>query len=53
MKDRLKALKKGFKDGLEYGENNNPYINNGMCDEYWLYEQGYEKGVAEYCKELK
>ena len=30
MEDRLKAHKKGFDDGLEYGENKNPYENNGM-----------------------
>lgn len=45
--------KKGFHDGFEYGENKNPYKNNGMCDEWWLYEKGYEEGVAEYCRKLE
>tara|TARA_R110002020_G_scaffold165883_2_gene353690 strand:- start:2 stop:196 length:195 start_codon:yes stop_codon:yes gene_type:complete len=50
---RVKAFKKGFDDGLECGKTNNPYENNGMCDEWWLYERGYEEGVAEYCRELE
>ena len=53
MEDRLKSKKKGFDDGLKYGENKNPYENNGMCDEWWLYERGYEEGVAEYCRDLE
>ena len=50
---RLEAKKKGYDDGLEYGENKNPYENNGMCDEWWLYEKGYEEGVADYCRETE
>ena len=46
------AYKKGHKDGLEEGVNENPYENNGMCDEWWTYEQGYESGVSDYCREI-
>ena len=51
--DRVKARKQGYSDGLLFGENKNPYKNNGMCDEWWLYEKGYEEGVAEYCRGLE
>ena len=53
MANRLEAKKKGYDDGLKYGENKNPYENNGMCDEWWLYEKGYEEGVADYCREIE
>ena len=53
MANRLEAKKKGYDDGLKYGENKNPYENNGMCDEWWLYEKGYEEGVADYCRETE
>jgi flagellar biosynthesis/type III secretory pathway protein FliH len=46
------AYKKGHKDGLEEGVNENPYENNGMCDEWWTYQQGYESGVSDYCREI-
>ena len=46
------AYKKGHKDGLEEGVNENPYKNNGMRDEWWTYEQGYESGVSDYCREI-
>ena len=40
------AFNMGFKDGLNTGEENNPFEDSEL---FWAYRSGYDSGVAEYC----
>lgn len=46
------AYKKGYNDGLNTGVENNPY--DGMVNPklHIMYRQGYDAGVADYCREV-
>lgn len=45
--DDTLAYNKGFRDGLEIGVNRNKYKRD---NERHLYNNGYDAGVAEYCR---
>jgi ribosome modulation factor len=46
------SYKKGYNDGLNTGISNNPY--DGMVNPklHTMYRQGYDAGVADYCREV-
>ena len=42
----ISAYESGFKDGLNTGEENNPFEDGEL---YRAYRDGYSSGVTEYC----
>lgn len=40
------AFNLGFKDGLNTGEEKNPFEDSRL---FWAYRSGYDSGVTEYC----
>ena len=43
----ISAYESGFKDGLNTGEENNPFEDGEL---YNAYRDGYSSGVTEYCR---